>query len=207
MRNINFVLILVILSLRLSAMNAFSAPSNSGSECMRFTRIVNAPTSLSALPTSSLSANGRSSGNVVIAGRLFPFLSNFFIGPAKWRDITKNVSTAVDLGDLFLIAVLGWAVLPLSAFVFNRRHRSDDPLPDFRNSTLFKISSLTSQIAKIAGTYILQAIGRHRALVLTNAFPFAANSSVAQVLSMSLMFWPSLSMRLASMFRTIKTLV
>lgn len=187
MKNINFLLILLmILSLHLSATNAFSAPPNSGSKC----RIVNAPTSLSALPASSLSANGRSSGNVVIAGRLFPFLSNFFIGPAKWQEIAKNVGGAVDLGDLLLIAVLGWAVLPLSAFVFNRRHRSDEPLPDFRKSTLFKISSLTSQIAKIAGTYILQAIAAASPLFLQT--PFLLLQPLAQVLSMSLMFLPSL---------------
>lgn len=164
MRIIRFALILALVALQLSAMTAFTAPHTRVRKiCFhdgQYDGSINkARTSLSAIPKSNPLPIVKKSSNVAVAGRLLPILRKFFIGPAKWKEITAGVGSAVDAGDLFLIAVFGWVLLPVSRLIYNRKHKAEDPVPDFKTSRLFKISSLISQVAKIAGiVYVIDVL-------------------------------------------------
>jgi len=183
MRAFRVALILLFLVLQLPAATAFIPPRNHG---------VNAPPkSRSALFAGSSAPVGKKGGNVAVAGKLFPVLAKFIITPEKAREIVAGVGGAVDVGDLFLIAIFGWVLLPAAKFIFNQRHKADDPVPDFSTSRLFRISTLISQIAKIFGVVYLVDVLTLFLNVIGIKFPYNNHFSMksAQLLFTSFAAW------------------
>lgn len=152
MRVARIASILALFAPQLSVSNAFAAPQNSRARKNR-----RAPaTRLSALLPAGKHAKG---SNVALAGQLFPILSKFFIGPAKAKKIAANVGTAVDIGDLVFISMLGWALPPLARLVYNRRIGESASDYDFKMTKTFKGSILVSQLAKVAAiVYIVDVL-------------------------------------------------
>ena len=172
----------VLACLLLQRSTAFTAPpSSSGGRKIRCVRRTPNRSALSAANTLHV---GKKGSNVAVAGKLFPLLSKLFITPAKARDIVANVGSAVDVGDLFLIAFFGWVLLPVSKFLYNRKHMADDPVPDFATSKRFKILTLISQAAKLGGIVYLIDVLSITLNVIGIKFPYKHNFAVkaAQVL-------------------------
>lgn len=138
------------------------------------------PVSNSVPPTT----NGRMGDNVAVAGRLSPFLNRFVITPSKWKTITEAVASAVDVGDLLLIAVFGWAILPIYTLIYKYKHKLDDPIPDVKESRIYKICSLMSEIARIAGVvYIVDVVAISlNALGFKSLYKQSVTTKCAQVL-------------------------
>lgn len=171
------------LLLILSEVEAFVMPHSVGMNKVRFSPRVDAP-SLAAVPATNSLPVRRVGDNVSVAGKIFPMISKFFIGPQKFKDITEQVGKAVDLGDVVLLATVGWAVLPICTFLFDRKHQSDDPVPDFKTTRLYRILLLLSQFAKIAGLVYIVDVLAIALNVIGIEFPYQHQVTVkcAQVL-------------------------
>jgi hypothetical protein len=85
--------------------------------------------SISALKTSSSLKAGAARGQTAIAGKIMPFLSNFRMNDKKMKKISEAVSPNLDPAGLFLLLIIGWAVLPISCKVFTlmqKRHEANE---------------------------------------------------------------------------------
>lgn len=92
----------------------------------------------------------KSGGSLVLAGRLASTLSKLAIGPTKAKAVAAAVTDAIHIGDLALIGILGWGILPLVEFIYKKRHPeiSDKVVS---NEPYYKAADWMSQIAKIGG--------------------------------------------------------
>jgi small-conductance mechanosensitive channel len=96
---------------------------------------IDAPTSLlkdnpSIPPTRSLPNHVLKEGSeafeevveyyTAFAGKFFPILSKLVISPKKARKIWKEVSTVIDMSDLVFIFFIGWLLVPLVRFPYER---------------------------------------------------------------------------------------
>ena len=91
------------------------------------------------------------------AGKFFPILSKLVISPTKARKIWKEVSKVVDKSDLIFIFFIGWLLVPLVGFPYEKLNKGkalegeqERKHVPFRGTHLFIYLDHLSQACKVA---------------------------------------------------------
>lgn len=97
------------------------------------------------------------------AGKIFPILSKLYISPAKAKHILEEVKTVANLGEWIMIVLIGWLIVPLVRYPYEKigltPRKLDDNAesnetvkqkPPFEESFSYHLASHVAGAGKIA---------------------------------------------------------
>jgi small-conductance mechanosensitive channel len=92
-----------------------------------------------------------------LAGKIFPFLSMFIPTPTKLTTMVLGLYEAVNLSDIFALAVFGWCTMPMSEFLYmemNPGRKQDEVIQEFRETYFWLGATIFSSAVKVAGVVL-----------------------------------------------------
>ena len=100
------------------------------------------------------------------AGKIFPILSKLYVSPNEAKQIFKEIQTVQEPGDWIFILLLGWAIIPMIKYPYEKfvigmqpKENQAPPRP-FKESGIFHFAEHLQQAGRIgAVVYGLDCIG------------------------------------------------